>query len=83
MTPIRPEFAKLKALNNDRSEEVTSLAGKVEDLRGQLAEARRLTPYGLPADVLARLTILLPGWPATGWRELAPLERWTAESRVS
>jgi archaellum component FlaC len=55
----------------DLADEIEDLADEIEDLRSQLAEVRCLTPYDLPADVLAVLKILLPGWPAARWRELA------------
>lgn len=63
-TTDSPEVDQLKASIEWLREENLGLASEIEDLRGQLAEARCLTPYDLPADVLAVLTILLPGWPA-------------------
>ena len=67
------EVGQLKASIRQLREENLGLVSEIEDLRGQLAEARYLTPspYDLPADVLAALTILLPGRPAARWRELA------------
>jgi hypothetical protein len=72
-----PEIERLKARNLELGEENAGLASEIMDLRDQLAEARsritRLTPYDQPADVIAVLTVLLPGWPAARWRELARL----------
>ena len=45
-------------------EEQRGQLAEIEELRGRLAELRCLGPYDQPADVLAVLEILLPGWPA-------------------
>jgi len=68
-----PEVERLKASNQSLSEERDALVDEVRDLRWQLEEMRTLTPYDQPADVIAVLETLLPGWPACRWAQLARL----------